>query len=228
MGMELRIEDGVRPAQGPGRSTDSPQPAPPTSASRPRPWDHHPAHGLRPVGTRVERPADLRPMVFQPRPQLLRAHPVDAWGTGFLLDVSERLSEILAGQELLPQACRGGVRCGIARRLGWTSALNGSPQASPSDPPAQAPHGVGCLHRPSHEHERPASRLRVRPFPAITIPAGSTASADFSTASDALADAAVPHHPTNGARAPDGHPGTPVETSTGKTSNLPRAPTAST
>src|SRR5512140_1281137 len=59
-------------------------------------------------------------MVVQPRPQLLRAQPVDAWGTGVLLDASERLSEILAGQELLPQARRGGVRCGIARRRGWT------------------------------------------------------------------------------------------------------------
>ncbi len=107
-------------------------------------------------------------------------------------------------------------------------ALNGRPRASPSDPPVQAPCGVGCLQRPSHEHERPAPRLRVQPFPAITIPAGTTASADFSTANHGLSTTVVPHHPTSGARAPDGHPGTPMETSPGKTSNLPRAPTAST
>ena len=107
-------------------------------------------------------------------------------------------------------------------------ALNGRLQASPSDPPAQAPLGVGCVQHPSHEHERPAPRLRVRSFPAISDPAGNTTSADFSTASDALTDAAVPHHPTSGARAPDGHLGTPAETSPNKTNGLHRAPTAST
>ena len=83
--------------------------------------DHHPADGLRPVSARVKLQADLRPMAVKPRTQLLSAHPVDAWGTGVLLNASERLSEILAGQELLPQARLGGVRCGIARRRGWTA-----------------------------------------------------------------------------------------------------------
>ena len=36
-------------------------------------------------------------MVMQPRPQLLGAHSVNAWGTGVLLDASERLGEIPAG-----------------------------------------------------------------------------------------------------------------------------------
>ena len=44
------------------------------------------------------------------------AHPVDASGTGVLLDASERLGEIPAGQELLPQAPRGGVSGGAVRR----------------------------------------------------------------------------------------------------------------
>ena len=78
--------------------------------------DHHPPDGLRPVRARVKRRADLRPMVFQPRPQLLGAHPVDARGTGVLLDASERLSKILAGCELLPQARLGGVSGGVIRR----------------------------------------------------------------------------------------------------------------
>jgi hypothetical protein len=103
-------------------------------------------------------------------------------------------------------------------------ALNGDLRASPSEPPAQAPHGVGCDQRPSHEHERPASRLRVRPFPAtVMTPAGSTASADFSTASDILTNAAVPHHPANQT---DGASGTPAEISASKTNNLHRTPTA--
>ena len=103
------------------------------------------------------------------------------------------------------------------------SALHGGPQASPSDLPVQAPFGVGCVQRPSHEHERPAPQLHVRPFPATTDPAGTLASADFSTASDALTNAAVPHHPANQT---DGASGTPAEISTSKTSNLHRTPTA--
>ena len=108
---------------------------------------------------------------------------------------------------------------------GMDCALNGNLRASPSGPPAQAPEGVGCIQRPSREHGRPASRLRVQPFPAIPIPAGTTASADFSTASDALADITVPHHPANRM---DGASGTPVETSPNKTNGLRRAPIAST
>jgi hypothetical protein len=41
-------------------------------------------------------------MVMQPRPQFLAAQPVDARGTGVLLDASERLGKVAAGQELLP------------------------------------------------------------------------------------------------------------------------------
>src|SRR6516162_5781135 len=105
-------------------------------------------------------------------------------------------------------------------------ALHGDLRASPSDPSVQAPCGVGCVQHPSREHERPDTRLRVRSFPAISNPAGNTTSADFSTASDALSNAAVPHHPTSGAHAPDGHPGTPAEISASKTNNLHRTPTA--
>ena len=82
--------------------------------------DHHPAHRPRPVGARVQLGADLRPVVLQPRPQLLGAHSVDTRGTDVPLDASERFSEIPAGQEQLPQARLCGVRGGIARRRGWT------------------------------------------------------------------------------------------------------------
>ena len=55
-------------------------------------------------------------MVFQPRPQLLCAHPVDASSTGVTLDTSKRQSEILTGQKLLPETHRGGVSNGVTRR----------------------------------------------------------------------------------------------------------------
>ena len=77
-------------------------------------------------------------MVFQPRPQLLAAHPVDASGTGVTLDPSERRGEILAGHEQLPQASLGGVRSGVVWRRGWAvlwpSALGLHPQAFPTRP----------------------------------------------------------------------------------------------
>ena len=79
--------------------------------------DHHPADRLRPVDARVKPRADLRPMVMQPRPQLLGAHPVDAWGTGVLLHASERLRQIPTGQQPLPQRTGdGGVNVGLVRR----------------------------------------------------------------------------------------------------------------
>ena len=107
------------------------------------------------------------------------------------------------------------------------SALGGVLRASPSGPPAQTPHGVGCLQRPSREHKRPAPRLRVQPFPATNDPAGTMASADCSTADQGLSTPAVPHHPANTPSA-TGHPGTPAEPSPNKTNGLHRAPTAST
>ena len=105
------------------------------------------------------------------------------------------------------------------------SALDERFRASPSGPPVQAPRGVGCVQRPSHEHERPAPRLRVQSFPAISDPAGTTTSADFSTVRRGLSTPTVPSHPASTPRV-TGHPRTPAETSTDKTSNLPRTPTA--
>ena len=122
MGMEQWVEDGRKHlrdglADQPIHRSRHPQ-HPQTTRGL---GDHHPPDRLRPVDARLELRADLWPVVFQPRPQLLGAHPVDARGTGVLLDASERLGEILAGQELLPQARLGGVRSGVTRRRGWTS-----------------------------------------------------------------------------------------------------------
>jgi hypothetical protein len=106
-------------------------------------------------------------------------------------------------------------------------ALGGGLRASPSAPIcAKTPRGVGRGQRPSHEHGRPAPRLRVLPFPAIIDPAGTLASADCSAADRRLSAPAVPCHPTITPEGVDGHPRTPAEPSEGKTSNLPRTPTA--
>ena len=122
MGMEQRVEDGREHlrdglADQPIHHSRHPQLPHPARGL----GDHHPADRLRTVGARVKLRADLRPMAVKPWPQLLGAHSVDARGTGFLLDARERLGEILAGHQLLPQACFGGVRCGVARRRGWTA-----------------------------------------------------------------------------------------------------------
>src|SRR5450755_3974494 len=102
--------------------------------------DHHPPDRQRPVGARLELRADLRPVVMQPRSQLLGAHPVDARGTGVPLDASERLGEIPAGQKQLPQRARvGGVSGGVIRRriaaALWPVVLRLHPQTSPTRPP---------------------------------------------------------------------------------------------
>ena len=165
-------------------------------------------------------------MVFQPRPQLLGAHPVDASGTGVLLDASERLSEIPAGQELLPQARLGGVRSGVARRRGWTllwAVVFGlHRQTVPPRPLAGLaafnvhPASTSVLHLgfafgPSR---RPATPPVIRPL--LTSPRRATPSRAI----------AVPSPPRRARQARRGIPGHPQRPPTSKTSNLHRTPTA--
>ena len=78
--------------------------------------DHHPAHRLRLVGARIKRRPHARPVLFQPRPQLTSRHRVDASGTGVALNTSERRHEVLAGEDLLPQARSSGVSDGVVGR----------------------------------------------------------------------------------------------------------------
>src|ERR1700745_2372060 len=101
MGMEMRIEDRCEHlrdglADQPIHRSRHPQLPHPARGL----GDHHPPDRLRPVGTRLEQKAKLRPMLTKPRPKLLRTHPVDARGTGVLLDASERPGEIPTGEEL--------------------------------------------------------------------------------------------------------------------------------
>ena len=140
VGMEMRVEDrrehlrdGL--ADQPIHRSRHPQ-LPQTTRGL---GDHHPTHGLRPVSARLELRADLRPMAAKPRPQLLGAHPVGTRGPGVLLDASERLGEVPAGQELLPQATRvGGVSGGVVRRrivaALWLGVLGLHPRTLPARP----------------------------------------------------------------------------------------------
>jgi hypothetical protein len=79
-------------------------------------------------------------MVLQPRPQLLRAHPVDARSTGVLLDTSARLGQVPVRESNLPQALNlsavsiGTVRRRIVAAL-WQSVLGLHLWTLPARPP---------------------------------------------------------------------------------------------
>jgi hypothetical protein len=86
-------------------------------------------------------------VVFQPRPQLFGAHPVDARSTGVLLDTSERVGEVPAGHQLRPQRNRlGGVRHGIARRRGWTALWAGAVGLHPPALPPRPLTGLAAIN----------------------------------------------------------------------------------
>jgi hypothetical protein len=75
-------------------------------------------------------------MAMELRPQLRGTPPVDARGTGVLLDPSERLGEILAGQEPPPEGRLGGVRGGVVQAPRM-DCLCPDVFGSPSDAPGQ-------------------------------------------------------------------------------------------
>ena len=132
-------------------------------------------------------------MILQPRPQLLGAHPVDASGTGVTLDTSERLGEILPGQEPPPETRRSGVRCGVTRRRMiaalWTGLLGLHPQSTPPRPPK----GLAAVKATITSTHVLRLDFAFGPFPATNNPAGTMTSADFSTASTSLSTSTVPH-----------------------------------
>jgi len=78
-------------------------------------------------------------MAVKPGPQFPTAHPVDASGTDVLLDASERLGEIPAGEHQLPQVRLGGVSDGVIRRRAdaalWTGTIGLHPPTIPTRPP---------------------------------------------------------------------------------------------
>jgi hypothetical protein len=128
--------------------------------------DLHPPDGQGPVAARVQRGLDLRPMATKPSPELIGPHPVDAWGTGVLLDASERRGEVVAGENPLPQARHGGVSFPVRGRRPVAALSTGSLGLHPRHPLHRAP-SRGWL-RSSRPARAPwsAARLRVRSFTA--------------------------------------------------------------
>jgi hypothetical protein len=86
--------------------------------------DHHPAHRLRPVSARIERRADLWPVVFQPRPQLLVLIPSMPAAPAFCstrLSASARFSRAMICSHKPAAAGRATVPSGAGSllRSGW-------------------------------------------------------------------------------------------------------------
>src|SRR4029453_3149126 len=104
--------------------------------------------GLGSVGARVERGLDLRPVAMKPWLELVGPHPVDARGTGVLLDPPERRRQVLAGEELLPEPPGGdGVRRGLAGRREAALLFAGASGFTLGTHCAKAPPGRGWLLR---------------------------------------------------------------------------------
>jgi hypothetical protein len=209
MGMEIRVKDrrehlhdGL--ADQPIHHRRYPQHPRPTRRLR----DHHPPHRPRPIGTRVQHRADLRPMVLQPWPQFLCTHPVDASSTGVTLDTSERQGKILTGQELLPQTHHGGVSGGVTRRRVdaalWRSVFGIHPSTPQSRPLA----GLAAVNAPTTSRNvlplsfafGPSRRPTIPPVlrPLLTSPQRATTfrpSPSHTTRRTRKARSGIPEHP---------------------------------
>ena len=143
---EVRLENGLEHLQHglldqPVQHRRHPQRALPAPGF----GDHHPAHRLRLVGARVKRRPHARPMLLQPWPQLTGRHAVDASGTGVALDASERQGEVLAGEDLVPQARLGGVSGGVIRRRAAAALWAGVFGLHPPTLPARPPKGLAAV-----------------------------------------------------------------------------------
>ena len=117
--------------------------------------DHHPADRRGPVRARVQRLADRRPVLAQPRDKLLRGHAVRTGRAAVGPDTPQRPAQILRREHLLPQ---GNLQAGDdsllrARRLAATLSC-GAQRDSPS-PPGSWPASAGWLRSP-----RPARATR--------------------------------------------------------------------
>jgi hypothetical protein len=157
---------------------------------------------------------------MQPGAKLGGLHPVDAGGTGVLLDASERRRQVAPGENFLPEvACLGGgVRFRLVRRREAAALFAGSFGLHPMRPLREGPWRGWLRSSLPARAPRSLARLRVRPF-AAHDPAATTASADSCRVTGRLSAAGVGRlasRPTSRQVSPD------------KGSNLPRAPAAST
>jgi hypothetical protein len=126
--------------------------------------DHHPADRRRPVRARVQGLADGRPVLAQPRDQLLRGRAVRARRAAAGPDTPRRPAQILRREQPLPQRNlqAGDDSIPGARRPAATLSC-GTQRNSPS-PPGSRPASAGWLRSP-----RPA---RATPIPPSHLTSG--------------------------------------------------------
>jgi hypothetical protein len=132
--------------------------------------DHHPADRRRPVRTRVQGLADLRPVLAQPRNKLLRGHAVHTRRARIGPDTPQRPAQILRREQPLPQAHlqTGDDSIPGARRPAATLSC-GAQRNSPS-PPGSWPASAGWLRspRPARATPIPPSHLTFGPSRPLT------------------------------------------------------------
>ncbi len=217
---EERVEDGREHLRD--SLTDQPVQAgghPQQPLAAPGLGDHHPADRRRPVRARVQRLADLRPVLAQPRHKLLRGHAVHTGRARIGPDTPQRPAQILRREQLLPQ---GNLQAGDDSLLGArrpaATLRRGAQRTSPSAPQRARVRGMAAITATSTSNTDSSASLDVRSFPApYLIPAGTTTSADFCPVSPHLAvraaGAATPQH--------NQHPGRPPRI---RTTNFPLRP----
>lgn len=112
--------------------------------------NHHLTHRRRTVRTRIQRRPRRRPMFTAPVTQLSKGHTIHTGRTPIAFDTSQRNSQVLRGEHLIPQplAAPDVSQHPPDHHYAQTAALPDSPV-----PPFPLPHipWVGCDHRHRHE-----------------------------------------------------------------------------
>jgi len=142
-----------------------------------------------------------------------------------VFDALKRPGQVLTREETLEQTGRGGVR---VRTLGrWEEAplFAGDIGLHPLPVGKDLVFEVGCHHRLLRKNVKGPSLMRSALPGSSILPAGTTASADFSLVSSDLAAPAVHSHP---AIVMAGHLSDPKETSLDKNDRFPPTAAAST
>ena len=136
---------------------------------------------------------------LQMRPQGLGRHAVGTGCPAVALDASECPGEVVPREEGLPEVLAPGrVRERLGGRRDEAALCSGPGRLHRPPPDAGLPRGQdGCGRCPIHESVQAVPRSDVRPFPAWSIPAGTTASADPCRVHQHLAALPVgsPRHP---------------------------------
>ena len=130
--------------------------------------DHHPSNRLRPVDARIkcepEHPASAHEATARNSSVLIPSTPA---APRVQLDTFQRLGQVPAGQEQLPQSnSLSGVSVGLVLRRMMAALWPRVLRASPYRPTPRPQNGVGCGQRHHHRARTTCARLCVRSFPA--------------------------------------------------------------